>query len=224
MALELLAEEQVEISGFGGIRERVLVMDPRQFGHHVREECWPGFGACVYLANAWFLPGGSTGLHSHEQIDIVSVMTRGELHHQGSIGDGEVLQAGQVQLQRSGIKGFRHNEQNPGADYPAMVQIWLVPQSHEGEAGYQVIELNPSGLTCVYGGELFAASTRVDVLQLAAGDEWALEDDALGYVFRGAAISADGQRLQRGDLFRLSGQSLSLMAESGFALVMIREA
>ena len=128
-----------------------------------------------------------------------------------------------MQLQRSGAKGFRHNEQNPGADYPAMVQIWLVPQSHEGEACYQVIELK-SGLTCVYGGEMFAASTRVDVLQLAAGDEWTLEDDALGYVFRGTAISADGQRLQRGDLFRLSGQSLSLTAESGFALVMIREA
>jgi len=77
VALELLTEEKIEISGFGGIRERVLVMDPRQFGHYVREECWPGFGACVYLANAWFLPGGSTGLHSHEQIDIVSVMTRG---------------------------------------------------------------------------------------------------------------------------------------------------
>ncbi|MCD8522159.1 MAG: hypothetical protein LRY66_15455 [Saccharospirillaceae bacterium] len=102
VALEVLAEEQIEISGFGGIRERVLVMDPRRFGHHVREECW-------------------------------------------------------------------------------------------------------------------------DVLQLAAGDEWTLDDDAQGYVFRGTAISADGQRLQRGDLFRLSGQSLSLMAESGFALVMIRE-
>jgi hypothetical protein len=48
VALELLTEEKIEISGFGGIRERVLVMDPRQFGHYVREECWPGFGACVY--------------------------------------------------------------------------------------------------------------------------------------------------------------------------------
>ncbi len=224
MVLEVLAEEQIDISGFGGIRERVLVMDPRLFGHHVREECWPGFGDCVYLANAWFLPGGSTGLHSHEKIDIVSLMTHGELHHQGSIGDGEVLQAGQVQLQRSGAKGFRHNEQNPASDFPAMVQIWLLPQSHEGEASYQVIELNPSGLSCVYGGELFAASTRLDVLQLKTGDEFGLEDDALGYVFRGTAVCAGGQRLQRGDLFRLSEQSLSLTAESGFALVMIREA
>lgn len=61
---------------------------------------------------------------------------------------------------------------------------------------YLCIKKDFTALTCLYGGELFASSTRVDVLQLQTGDEWTLDDDALGYVCRVTVVCAGGQRLQ----------------------------
>ncbi len=218
MTFTVLPESGIDISGFGGIRERVLVMDERMFGHRVREECWPGLAGCVYLANAWFLAGGSTGLHQHQRVDIVSVITRGRILHRGSLGHDEWLSAGQVQIQRSGSRGFSHNELNPSDELPAMVQIWCLPDQHEGDAEYRVVTPG-EGITRVYQSR----STAVDILRLPVDAEFRLPAPSLGYMVRGDASGAGGT-LQRGDLFRAKEAESLLTATTALELVLITPA
>ena len=217
MSLTVLPESGIDISGFGGIRERVLVMDPRLFGHRVREECWPGLAGCVYLANAWFLAGGSTGLHQHQRVDIVSVITQGRILHRGSLGHDEWLSAGQVQIQRSGGSGFSHNEINPSDDLPAMVQIWCLPDADAdaGDAEYRVISPG-HGICRVYQSR----TTAVATMRLAPGEGAELPAPALGYITRGEASLA-ARHLQRGDLFRVEGAERLITATAALELVLI---
>ncbi|MCP5326957.1 MAG: hypothetical protein H7A09_11635 [Oceanospirillaceae bacterium] len=63
--MQILNEEDIDISGFASIRERVLIQDRQFFSHNVADACWDGFGGCIYLANAWFKAHGQTGLHHH---------------------------------------------------------------------------------------------------------------------------------------------------------------
>ena len=82
----LLNYEDIDITGFAGIRERILVMDESVFGRRKTDESWSGFGSLVYLAHAIYRPYGSTGMHHHEKVNILSIMTRGRIVHEGSLG------------------------------------------------------------------------------------------------------------------------------------------
>lgn len=195
----LLTENQVPISGFASIRERVLIQDRQYFSHLVADECWDAFGPLVYLANAWLLPRGSTGLHYHSKVDIVSILPRGTLLHQGSIGDGVTLSAGQVQIQRSGTKGFSHNEINPNSHVQPFVQLWLTPSAQE-DASYEVLHLPDNATTTIVQRKNF---------QLAVGrwqscGHWHSAQPSLLYLINGSGeirtpLGAT-QTLERGTL------------------------
>src|SRR5699024_1004151 len=146
--MRILTADSLDITGFASIRERVFIQDRRYFSHAVPDACWDAFGPLVYLANAWFLPRGSTGLHHHNQVDIVSILPRGTMLHQGSIGEGEVLTAGQAQFQRSGSQGFSHNEINPTTEVQPFVQLWLTPTPQEPPS-YGLLDLNTNGITVI---------------------------------------------------------------------------
>ena len=190
LVMKIINEDVFDISGFGGVRERVLLLDRRTFpASRIPDECQDGFAGCVYLANAWFLPRGETGMHNHEGMDIVSVIPRGQIFHQGSHGvqyrqhvqedNGNRVEAGQVQLQRDGGRGIRHNELNPSDQVQPMMQVWIQPDPVNSEPEYRLIDTCEQGLTCVYGGELFAAHTRVDILRLNAGDVFRVDEAGL---------------------------------------------
>lgn len=181
------------ITGFAGIRERVLVSDRRYFSHAVEDEVFDGFGQCVYLAHAYFTPNGSTGLHYHSDVDIISIFTKGEIAHQGSLGHGERFTAGQVLVQCSGEKGFRHDEQNAISDISGMVQLWCRP-SEQSQLTQQhlVFDISKPGLHRIYGGnskdELtqVVSSTQMDILCLNEQASFSIKERVRLYVFEGA--------------------------------------
>ena len=47
--MHVLHYDQLDITGFAGIRERVLVSDRQYFKRTAPDEVRDGFGACVYL-------------------------------------------------------------------------------------------------------------------------------------------------------------------------------
>ena len=51
----------------------------------------------MYLADARYLPHGETKMHSHKEIDIVTIMLEGRLLHEGSLKNGKSMSANQVQ-------------------------------------------------------------------------------------------------------------------------------
>ena len=225
MALTIRSEEEVDIDGFAGIRERRLVMDQRMFGRRAEEGTWQGLADCCYFANAWFLKKRGTGLHAHQNVDIVSVITRGQIYHGGTMGEGETVVEDQVQVQMSRGTGFKHNEENPLDDVSAMLQIWMMPTETEGEGGYHIVDTQAGAYTEAYK----SASTKVGILRMNAGDRFQLQEETLGYVYRGAVQVAQGQAghvqtLERGMIFRLSNENLDLLAEQDVALALIQHA
>ncbi|MEC7547089.1 MAG: hypothetical protein VYB48_09140 [Pseudomonadota bacterium] len=206
--MRLLNYDALDIVGFAGVRERILVMDSRQFGYQKREDTWEGSGQLMYLAHAYFKPGGSTGRHRHSDIDIVSIVTRGRLHHEGSaeVHAGSAaknstqglaeIKAGQVMVQRSGKSGFMHNEINPDADIAGMVQLWLHPSGSVSEQASQTVIDVGYGQTTVYQ----SVDTELRISCLAEKEVLSLQDGWLCYLFQGE-LEAGNDTILRGSLF-----------------------
>ena len=198
--------DDLDIVGFGGIRERILIMEPTQFSGRVRDDTWPGFLDLTYFAHAYFKPFGQTGLHYHDNVDIISVITRGEIHHQGTLGDGDVIRQGQVLVQSAGPKSFRHNEINGADDIQGMIQIWMRPsEATKIKQQHQVIELNNENETVIYGeGTSFSSPTKLSILNLFDGQEFNSNQSSLLYLYDGKASLCesenDWQPITRGQL------------------------
>lgn len=203
-----LHTDDLDIVGFGGIREQILVMAPSQFSGRVVDGAWQGFGDLTYLAHAYFKRYGETGLHYHDNVDIISVITRGEIHHQGTLGDGDVIKAGQVLVQCAGPKSFRHNEINPSSDIYGMVQIWMRPSdSTKLSQQHQIITLNSEGETPIYGeGTSFKSPTTLSILDLLDGQEIKSDQSSLLYLYDGTASIKESENdwvsITRGQLIQ----------------------
>ena len=194
--MKTLHYDDIDITGFAGIRERMLLMDPGVFTHNRPDIVWQGFGQLTYLAHAFFRPHGSTGKHYHEGIDVISILTRGRVMHLGSAGNGKEFHTGQVMVQRSGKKGFAHDEINPENDITGMVQIWLRPEGELTESPtHTLIDLQP-GINPIYEGQ----TTGVHIQVLGVGETLDIPVGSLGYVYRGG-LETPEQPLPRGTLF-----------------------
>lgn len=187
--MHILHEADIDISGFAGVRERHYVMDERAFGDYRSDGASNGLGALVYLADAHMRPGGSTGRHSHRQINIVTWVIGGQLLHQGTLADNTRLGPGEVQVQMAGENGFEHNEINSGEQFNRFIQLWLLP-GEERETGYRNSEISAGEMHCVFRD---SAGARVDACHAMRGDTHALAGEALLYLVSGQVRVSDSQ-------------------------------
>ena len=103
-------------------------------GHH--DPNWMGFGPLLVINDDTISAGRGFGMHSHRDMEIVTVMIEGELTHTDSMGHSEVLRAGEVQRMSAGT-GIRHSEINASAQPCRLLQIWIEP-NHQGlEPAYE---------------------------------------------------------------------------------------
>lgn len=194
--------DDLDIVGFGGLRENILVMDSRVFGYRRSDDAWQGRGPLTYLAHAFFRPGGSTGRHSHSDVTIVSVITRGRIRHEGDAGWEGDLHAGQVMIQRSGSHGFSHNEINPDPEAAGMVQLWCLPDQYlishdqaDRKATTTVVDVQP-GNNPLLQQDGYQLSIEV----LAPFSTLSLAPSSLAYIYEGALWSDALGKLSRGSL------------------------
>jgi len=136
--MKILHRDDLPRGGFAGLREHRLVTDQRLFGDHKSSDTWDGLGNFVYLADARFLPKGETRLHTHKEIDVISVMVEGRIQHEGSLEHGQEMDSHHVQAQRAGGEGFSHNEINPDDSENRMIQLWVLPEKSGQAAGYKL--------------------------------------------------------------------------------------
>ena len=204
--MKILQRDDIERGGFSGLREYRLVTDIRLFGDQKSSKAWDGIGNFVYLADARFLPKGETGLHSHKEIDVISVMVEGRIMHEGSLKHGQQMESHHVQAQRAGGEGFSHNEINPDDVENRMIQLWVLPE-HPGQvAGYKLYSPKEGELTRVYGGEAgqeetLDSHTLIDVGVISAGKSISLSTPVMAYITRGSG-TLNGQLVKDGDLIR----------------------
>jgi redox-sensitive bicupin YhaK (pirin superfamily) len=80
--------------------------------------------------------GRGFGLHSHRDMEIITVMVAGEISHRDSLGHRQVLRAGEVQRMSAG-SGIVHSEMNEGSGDCRLLQIWIEPQRRGQDPGYE---------------------------------------------------------------------------------------
>jgi redox-sensitive bicupin YhaK (pirin superfamily) len=82
-------------------------------------------------------PGGGFGTHPHRDMEILTYVLSGSLEHRDSMGNGEVIHAGEWQAMHAGT-GILHSEFNPSETEPVhLLQIWVYPDRRGHTPGYQ---------------------------------------------------------------------------------------
>jgi redox-sensitive bicupin YhaK (pirin superfamily) len=82
-------------------------------------------------------PGQGFGMHGHRDMEIVTYVLEGALQHKDSLGNGSIMEAGELQRMTAGT-GVRHSEFNPSdTAWVHLYQIWLLPQHKGLEPSYE---------------------------------------------------------------------------------------
>jgi redox-sensitive bicupin YhaK (pirin superfamily) len=96
-----------------------------------------GFRSLRVINDDRVQPGQGFGMHGHRDMEIVTYVLEGALAHQDSLGNGSLIQAGELQRMTAGT-GVRHSEFNPSdKEWVHLYQIWLLPERRGLEPGYE---------------------------------------------------------------------------------------
>jgi len=99
------------------------------------------FGALRVLNDDTVSPGMGFGTHPHDNMEIISIPTFGDLEHKDSMGTVSVIKQGDVQVMSAGT-GVTHSEYNKNSDKPVkFFQIWVIPKKQNAKPRYDQITL-----------------------------------------------------------------------------------
>lgn len=171
-----------------------------------------GFSVLRVINEDHISPSQGFPAHGHRDMEIITYILQGSLRHQDNMGNGSVINPGDVQRMSAGT-GVQHSEFNPSTTEPThLLQIWILPDRKGIPPSYEqksfanesartplLIVASPDGRdgsvsinqdTCIYVGKLIKEASVHHIL--APGRK------AWVQVARGQIMLGD-QRLQSGD-------------------------
>ena len=83
---------------------------------------WNNFGPIQVINEDWIAADSGFGMHPHRNMEIITIMLKGELTHKDNIGNEYVLKAGEVQVMTAG-SGIYHSEWNASNETAHLFQI-----------------------------------------------------------------------------------------------------
>ncbi len=192
------------------------------------------FGALRVFNDDVLQPGFGFPAHSHDEMEIITLVLKGELTHKDSTGVASSIRAGEVQAMTAGT-GITHSEYNQGAEPVHLYQIWIHPEVEGLTPGYRREDFSghekrDQWLPIVSGqGKGDALPIRSDssiyLTELSQGVELHFESDhqrkKFVYVTAGTA-ELNGQTLTEGDQARVESESfLSFKALETASMVLL---
>ncbi|MEZ6234363.1 MAG: pirin family protein [Phycisphaerales bacterium] len=106
------------------------------FGEY-RDPANMGFRSLRVINDDRVAPGAGFGTHGHRDMEIISIVLEGGLEHRDSMGNGEILRPGEVQVMSAGT-GVRHSEFNASKTDPVhFLQVWIMPDRAGHPPRYQ---------------------------------------------------------------------------------------
>ena len=94
------------------------------------------FGALRVLNDDMVQAGMGFGTHPHDNMEIITIVLKGELEHRDSMGNGSVIRPGEIQVMSAGT-GIQHSEFNHShAEEVSLLQIWVFPDKRNVEPRY----------------------------------------------------------------------------------------
>ncbi|MFT4710961.1 MAG: redox-sensitive bicupin YhaK (pirin superfamily) [Bacteroidia bacterium] len=101
-----------------------------------------GFRSLRVLNEDHILGGGGFPSHSHRDMEILTYIIDGTLEHVDSMGNREVIEAGEFQMMSAGT-GVVHSEANASQTEPLhLFQIWIEPATQGLDPGYKQMRLD----------------------------------------------------------------------------------
>jgi len=115
-----------------------------------------GFGLLRVLNDDIIEPGQGFGTHPHNNMEIITIMLKGELEHKDSSGSGSVIMPGEIQVMSSGT-GILHSEFNHSQTaLTNLLQLWIIPKERNIKPRYDQkyfpLDENKNGLLKVVSG------------------------------------------------------------------------
>jgi hypothetical protein len=163
-------------------------------------------------------PGAGYDEHPHRDLEIVTWVLAGTLTHRDSSGASNAVPAGWLQVMTAG-SGVTHSETNDHTEPVRYLQMWVTPDGHDDDPGYECHELAAGRLTPPVVPPGQSDATFLVARPDGAGLE--LPDAAFLHVFvaSGSVDLAGVGRLRAGDAARLRAAGpLRVTGEPGAAL------
>ncbi len=182
-------------------------------------------GPLLVLADATFEPASRFPLHSHEDVEILSIVIHGELSHHGDARHGAVLSARSAKL-ISARDGIVHAEGNESNTATRMLQIWFKPTTLGGKPDYFQRTLRDLPRELVAGDDAMPlrADAKVWWVGITPGEPTSLSVPAgrcgYGVVLTGP-IDASIGRLAEGDGLLVYKGAVELSASSRASILWI---
>jgi redox-sensitive bicupin YhaK (pirin superfamily) len=185
-----------------------------------------GFRSLRVINEDFVAPGRGFPRHGHRDMEIITYILEGALKHEDSMGNGSVIQPGDVQRMTAGT-GVRHSELNASADEPVhLLQIWIIPNADNLKPSYEqkafTVEERRNQLRLIASSNGRGDSVTVNqdvslfasVLDAGESVEYAIDSKRYGWlqVARGA-VEVNGEPARQGDGIVIVGESsLSVLA------------
>lgn len=105
------------------------------------------FGMLRVLNDDTIAGGMGFGMHPHDNMEIITIMRKGALQHQDSMGHKEVIEENEIQVMSAG-SGIMHSEVNAKPTQTVeLFQIWVFPNKKNVEPRYDKLKLNEKDFT-----------------------------------------------------------------------------
>jgi redox-sensitive bicupin YhaK (pirin superfamily) len=100
------------------------------------------FGALRVLNDDTVAAGMGFGTHPHQNMEIVSIPLYGSLMHKDSMGNAQIIEAGEIQVMSAGT-GIQHSEYNASkTEMVKFLQIWIIPNQMGVQPRYDQYKFN----------------------------------------------------------------------------------
>jgi redox-sensitive bicupin YhaK (pirin superfamily) len=180
---------------------------------------WMGFRTLRVINDDLVMPAQGFGTHPHRDMEIITYVLSGALQHKDSMGNGRIIQPGEVQYMAAG-SGVQHSEFNPSKDEAVhFLQIWIQPERSglKPRYGEKSLADEPKGrfnLVVSKAGREGSLAINQDadlyVAKLEAGNEASHELKPARHAWVHVAegeVKLNGDTLKAGDAVALSDES-----------------
>lgn len=196
-----------------------------------------GFGRLLVLNDDLIAPSMGFDTHHHDDMEIITIVTEGELAHQDNTGGQGLIRPGEIQIMSAGT-GIEHSEHNPSSEnYLKLFQLWILPEKGGLPPRYEQKAFDPADrqnkLQLIVSPDASNDSLKIfqqawlSLCDLDAGKEIAYElhnpqSGLFIFVIDGDLQAAD-QKISKGDSLELSeiSKPVKLQAKQNSQLLFI---
>jgi len=194
------------------------------------------FGTLRVLNDDTVAAGMGFGKHPHENMEIVSIPTFGDLKHKDSMGNETIIREGDIQILSAGT-GVAHSEMNANSNKEVrFFQVWVLPNKKNVQPRYDQYTIDENKMhnnllqilspDAANEGVWINQDAFFSIGQLDAGFETSYmlnrkENGVYAFVIEGD-VTINGQKLNRRDGFGIEDtEKLEITADSDARLLLM---